>query len=106
MKNCLVIFDLSYLQDIDESSLVGGYVSAGGYTFTDTNSDSANAGAGAFAVGDSTYTNTRTKTVGKDLGFVDYSSARASATSSAHSENQSAFYKSDSSSISIELNYE
>ena len=105
MKNCLVISDLSYLQNINETILTGGYVSARGFTFSDTNSGSANAGAGASASGDSTYTNTRTGTVVKNLGFVDYSSAIATAEAYAHSQDRTASYLSSNSSISIDLNY-
>lgn len=105
MKNCLVISDLSYLQDSNEGTLTGGHVSAGGYTLTDVDRGSADAVAGAYAFGDSTYTNTGTETVVRDLGFVNYSSASATATSRAYSENQSASYKSSSSSISLEFSY-
>ena len=105
MKNCLVIDDLDYLQNTDEGILVGGYVSAGGSTSANTNSDSANASANAYASGDSTYTDTRTRTVVKDLGLVDYSSAKSTAKAYARSGNETASYWSDSSSISIELDY-
>ena len=107
MKNCLVIDDLDYLQNTDEGILVGGYVSAGGSTSARTNSNSANAGAGAgaYASGDSTYTDTRTRTVVKDLGLVDYSSAKSTAKAYARSGGETASYWSDSSSISIELDY-
>lgn len=107
MKNCLVISDLSFLQDTNNSNsaVSGGYVSADGFTSTRANRDSANAIANAFASGDNTYTNTKASTIVKDRGHVNYSNAKASAVSYANSGNQSAFYKSYSSSTSISLNY-
>lgn len=105
MKNCLVISDLSFLQDIDNSNITGGYVSAYGFTSTRADPGSADATAGAFASGDNTYTNTKAKTRVKKTGYLDYSNAEASAVSYASSDNQSAFYKSYSGSTSITLDY-
>ena len=105
MKNCLVISDLSYLQDINDSAITGGYVSANGFTSTQTDLWSAEAVAGAFAVGDRTYTKTKTNAVTKNFGSVNYSSANATAMSYAYSDNQTASYWSSDSSTSIELNY-
>lgn len=105
MKNCLVIFDLNYLQDINDSTITGGSVSAGGFTSTEADRDSALATAGAFAIGDSTYTNTKTNAVNRNIGLVDYSSADATAASYAHSDNQTASYRGSSGSTSIELDY-
>lgn len=105
MNNCLVISDLSYLHDVNDSAITGGYVSANGFTSTKTDPWSAEATAGAFAVGDRTYTQTKTNAVTKNIGSINYSSANATAMSYAYSDNQTATYWSSSSSISIELNY-
>ena len=105
MKNCLVISDLNYLEEISNNSIIGGYVSVGGFTATHTSPQSAFAVAEASAVGDRTYTNTYTKVTNKNIGFIDYSSANATAISYGYSNGQAASYWSSSSSISIELNY-
>lgn len=105
MKNCLVISDLNYLKEIDDTTIIGGYVSANGFTSTWTDPWSAEAVAGASATGDRTYTDTTTNAVTRNIGSVDYSSANATAVSSAYSDNQAASYWSSNSSISIELNY-
>ena len=105
MKNCLVISDLNYIEKIDDSTIMGGYVWAQGFTSTQTDIGSAEAVAGAFAIGDRSYTETNTNAVTKDIGSVNYSSANATAMSYARSGNQTASYWSSSSSISIELDY-
>jgi hypothetical protein len=104
VRNFLIISDLSYLQSINESSIVyGGNVYAGTVTTTTTGLGYATAGAGAVAIGETTYTNTQSKTNVKNLGSLDYSRADATATAYAKTGNQTASSRSSSTSISLDL---
>ncbi|GAX39887.1 hypothetical protein NIES4075_08490 [Tolypothrix sp. NIES-4075] len=104
VRNLLIISDLSYLQSIDESSIVyGGNVYAGTVTTTTTGLKYATADAGAVAIGETTYTNAQTKTNVQNLGSLDYSRADATATAYAKTGNQTALSRSSSTSISLDL---
>jgi hypothetical protein len=104
VRNFLIISDLSYLQPINESSIVyGGNIYAGTVTTTTTSPGYATAGAGAVAIGETTYTNTQTKTNVKNLGSLDYSRADATATAYAKTGNQTASSQNSSTSISLNL---
>lgn len=105
MNNCLVISDLNYLQDIEDNALIGGYVSANGYTYTEAGSSFTNAMAGASAVGELTFTSTLAITEVKKIGWGNFSSATASSQAYAYSSNQFASFSSYSSSTLFELNY-
>lgn len=102
VRNLLIISDLSYLQPINESSVVyGGNIYAGTVTTTTTGLGSATAGAGAVAIGETTHTNAQTKTNVKNLGSLASSRADATATAYAKTGNQTASSRSDSTSISL-----
>ena len=103
MKKVLIISDLSYLQPIKESNLVigGSNVYADTFATTTAGSGSAIAVAGGFAIGNDTYTNTRANTTVKDLGSLEYSKAKATATAYAKTGNQTASSTFRSTSISF-----
>lgn len=103
MKNLLIISDLSYLEPINESSIVlgGGNVYADTFATTTAGSGSAIAVAGGLAIGDETYTNTTANTTVKDLGSLEYSRAKATATAYAKTGNQTASSTIRSTSISF-----
>jgi hypothetical protein len=98
------ISDLSYLQPINESSIVvGGNIYAGTVTTTKTGVGYATSGAGAVAIGDTTYTNAQSKTNVQNLGSLASSKADAIGTAYARNENRTASSQSISTSISLEL---
>ncbi|MFB2933951.1 TonB-dependent receptor [Aerosakkonemataceae cyanobacterium BLCC-F154] len=103
MKSSLIISDLSYLQPINEHSVVvgSGKVYANTDTLADTSYEYALGGAGAVAIGDSTYTNTKTKAQVKKVGYLSSSTADATAKAYASSDYQTASSFSNDSSISL-----
>ncbi|MEG4197526.1 TonB-dependent receptor [Microcoleus sp. Pol12A5] len=103
MKNVLIISDLSYLEPIDESSVVvgGGNVYAGTYATTSAGPGYALAVVGASAIGSDTYTSTGANTTVKDFGSLEFSRAKATGTAYATTGNQTASSTIRSTSISF-----
>lgn len=103
MPNVLIISDLSYLEPIDESSIVAGgrKVSASTYGTTEAGPGYAIAVVGAFATGHDTYTNTTANTTVKDLGSLEFSRAKATGTAYATNGGQTASSTFRSTSISF-----
>ncbi|MEA5572990.1 TonB-dependent receptor [Calothrix sp. UHCC 0171] len=103
MRNFLIISDLSYLQSINNSSLLVGGAYAGAVTTTKTSQGFATAGAGAVAIGETTYTYTKTKATVKNRGSLDYSRADATALAYARTGNKIASSRDRNTSISLYL---
>jgi hypothetical protein len=103
MKNSLIISDLSYLEAIDESSIVvgGKGVYTDIYGTTSAGPGYAIAVVGAFATGNDTYTNTTANTTVKDFGSLEFSRAKATGTAYATTGNQTASSTIRSTSISF-----
>jgi hypothetical protein len=103
MKNALIISDLSYLEPIDERSIVvgGRNVSASTYGTTSAGPGYAIAVVGAFATGDNTSTNTGANTTVQDLGSLQFSRAKATGTAYATNGDQTASSTFRSTSISF-----
>lgn len=103
MKNALIISDLSYLEPIDESSIVvgGRNVSASTSASTSAGPGYAIAVVGAFATGDHTSTNTAANTTVQDFGSLQFSRAKATGTAYGTTGNQTASSTIRSTSISF-----
>ena len=103
MKSSLIISELSYLEPINESSIVvgGKGVYADTYATTSAGPGYALAVVGALAIGDETYTSTAANTTVKDLGSLEFSRAKATGTAYATTGNQTASSTIRSTSISF-----
>ncbi|BAZ15620.1 hypothetical protein NIES4071_74920 [Calothrix sp. NIES-4071] len=102
--NSLTISDLSYLQDINESSAVeGGNTNAVTATVTSSGPGYAIAGASSFASGQATYAGTQTNTNVQNIGLFKSSTADATARAFAQTGNQIAISSSSSTSIWLSI---
>ena len=101
MKNCLVLSDLNYLEHVGKSNILGGYVHTASYSSSEATADYSIAEAGAVAYGENTSTYTESETAEYNWGYLEYSSAEATAsayaqtgsyTSSSWSNHSSHYY--------------
>jgi hypothetical protein len=96
MNDYLTIVDLNYLESLEGTEIVGGYVSTKAYTSAGFGSAFAYGDAAAY--GQQTYTNTDVVTSIKNYSSATQSYAKASATAYANNNgiNEKSSYKSTS----------
>ncbi len=105
MKNCLVISDLNYLEYFGKSNILGGYVYTDSYASSEATADYSSAESGAIAIGENTNTYTESETAEYSWGYLEYSSAEATASAYAQTGSYTSLSWSNHSSHYYGLNF-